>query len=325
MCRCCMRKTHHHNPFHHIERWNGSFFLSAELWEVGSYVLVQHHTGEPLCESLRLQLEFLETAEGDKDAAEQQTLATHNTSEASAPTARPSQDHRPRFTDREGDWDMGQYDLPLADDMSDDNFMAYLDKMKENSDEQNSADLGEEEDELDNEELENTIPNSYLQGHAGGGPDHIFGTYLRVVHINGIHNIAMISCECRGCDLLPLDLLAARLLPSSFKRIRTLFTAQLLDRFRLCNLELKASAYQFYQLLRRLTRPMAPADVPDLYREFRRMSRLWRWMKKLKWAGYGSRGRNVSDVQAGELTIFCPACPQRGINIADDWENDPAR
>src|ERR1700735_3253399 len=28
-----------------------------------------------------------------------------------------------------------------------------------------------------------------------------------------------------------------------------------------------------------------PAAVVDLYNEFRRMSRLWRWMKKLKWAG----------------------------------------
>ena len=42
--------------------------------------------------------------------------------------------------------------------------------------------------------------------------------------------------------------------------------------FWLSNLELKASAYQFYQLLRRQTLPMAPGDVDDLYREFRRMS-----------------------------------------------------
>ena len=317
-----MRKTHHHNPFHHIEQWNGSFFRSAEPWEVGTYVLVQHHTGEPLCDSLKLQMEFLETAEGVNDAAEQQNLASFDTS---APSARHTPDNRPRYTDTDGDWDMRLEDLPLSDDMSNDKFMEYLDKIKGNSDDHNLADFAEEEDELENEEPENTIPHNYLQGHAGGFSYPALGTSLRVVHINGIHHIAMVSCECRGCGLLPLDLLAARLLPSSFKRVRTLFTTQLLDRFRLCNLELKASAYQFYQLLRRLSRPMAPADVPDLYREFRRMSRLWRWMKRLKWAGYGNRGRKVSDVQAGELTIFCAACPQRGINIADDWENDPAR
>ncbi|KAF8799827.1 hypothetical protein BYT27DRAFT_7016783, partial [Phlegmacium glaucopus] len=150
-------------------------------------------------------------------------------------------------------------------------------------------------------------------------------SYLRVVHSNGLHHIAMISCECRGHDVLPLDLFAAQLLPASFKRIKTLFTAQVLDMYRLCNLELKASAYQFYQLLRRLTRPMAPAEVINLYREFRRMSRVWRWMKKLKWARYAGTNKKVNEVKAGELAIYCPACPQPGINIPEDWKDDPAR
>ncbi|KAF8816865.1 hypothetical protein BYT27DRAFT_7076211, partial [Phlegmacium glaucopus] len=150
-------------------------------------------------------------------------------------------------------------------------------------------------------------------------------SYLRVVHTNGIHHIATVSCQCRGVDMFPCDLLAARLLPASFQRIRTLFTTQVLDLFRLCNLELKASAYQFYQLLRRLTLPMAPAEVVDLYREFRRMSRLWRWTKRLKWARRGTEDRKVSDVKDGELVSFCPACPQPGINLPDDWKDDPAR
>ena len=151
------------------------------------------------------------------------------------------------------------------------------------------------------------------------------GSYHRVVHSNGLHHIGMVSCQCHGEDVLPLDLFAAQLLPASFKRIRTLFTAQVLDTFRLCNLELKASAYQFYQLLRRLTRPMAPAEVLNLYREFRRMSRLWRWMKKLKWAGYAGGTTPVSEVKDGELSVFCPACPQPGINIPENWKDDPAR
>ena len=104
--------------------------------------------------------------------------------------------------------------------------------------------------------------------------------------------------------------MSARLLPTSFKRIKTLFTAQLLDFFHLSNLELKASAYHFYQLLRRLTLPAAPAEVADLYREFRRMSRIW---------------QKVADVKKGELANFCPACPQPGINIPDNWRDDSAR
>ena len=149
------------------------------------------------------------------------------------------------------------------------------------------------------------------------------GSYVRVVHTNGIHNIAMIICECRGHDTLASDLLAARLLPTSFKRIRTLFTVQLLDLFRLCNLELKASVYQFHHLLQRLTCPMAPSEVVNLYREFRRMSRVWRWMKRLKWAGH--RKDDQAGRTTGQLAIFCPACPQPGINISEDWMSDSAR
>ena len=70
---------------------------------------------------------------------------------------------------------------------------------------------------------------------------------------------------------------------------------------------------------------MAPAEVANIYHELRRMSRLWCWMKCLKWAGYGSTTKNVSDVSAGQLTIFCPACPQPGINIPDNWIDDPSR
>jgi hypothetical protein len=55
------------------------------------------------------------------------------------------------------------------------------------------------------------------------------------------------------------------------------------------------------------------------------MSQIWRWMKRLKWAGYGFPEQKVTEVKKGELAIFCPACLQPGINIPDDWRDDPAR
>ncbi|KAF9552131.1 hypothetical protein CPC08DRAFT_647294, partial [Agrocybe pediades] len=158
--------------------------------------------------------------------------------------------------------------------------------------------------------------------------DMFYNQYVRIVHTNGLHNLAMVHCMCQGPTQLPLDLFANRLIPSSFEKIRTIFTAQVLDHFRLCNLELKASAYQFHSLLRRMTAPMAPAKVLNLYNVFRRMTRLWRWMKKLKWAGYGCNGRPVKDLAAGELANFCVACPiTQGMdkNVADNWKDDPNR
>lgn len=97
--------------------------------------------------------------------------------------------------------------------------------------------------------------------------DALNNSYVRILHTNGIHHLGMITCSCQGSEIIPLDLVACRLLPASFNRIRTIFTAQLMDYFRLCNLELKASAYQFYQLIRRLTFQMGQTEIANLYHQ----------------------------------------------------------
>lgn len=335
MCRRCIRISHQHNPFHRIERWNGIFFRPAELWEVGTYLLVRHHVGTPICETLKRQISFLESIEIRRDAAEQKSL--HITGISWAPDAAPISHNEPMSD---------QYNAPSApgdseNDLSEQKFEKYLqDLLEDNPDIEDPVEVLEvEDDEEENKEKDPPTINRYL-GHGyytgpdighenNNGPDGSstipIGTYIRVVHSNGIHNLAMVNCECQGHDCVAGDLLASRLLPASFDRMRTLFTVQLLDSFRLSNLELKASAYHFYNLLRRITAPMNPASVDDLYREFRRMTRLWRWMKRLKWAGYPCNNRPVKDVEAGELAVFCPACPQPGINIPSNWKDDTAR
>lgn len=302
LCRSCMRRYHRENPFHRIQQWNGSFFRSAELWEVGTYLLIRHNTGVQICDTLRHWCGLLESAEKSKDSIEQENLNRYNP--APAP-------------------------VPDVDDMDMDMDMDFEDEgdVEEDVDE-DDEDISDEDDE-DYETDNNTYLNVPGTGTTAGIDPALaaatHGAYVRVVHTNGLHHIAMVSCQCHGKDVLPLDLFASQLLPASLNRIKTLFTAQVLDSFRLCNLELKASAYQYYHLLRRLTRPMEPAAVLNLYREFRRMTRIWRWMKKLKWAGYAGSPKPVHDVKAGDLAIFCPACPQPGINIPDNWKDDTAR
>ncbi|KAF8814391.1 hypothetical protein BYT27DRAFT_7027880, partial [Phlegmacium glaucopus] len=152
--------------------------------------------------------------------------------------------------------------------------------------------------------------------------DALNNLYMHVVHVNSVHHIALVFCTCQGHESTHCDLMAERLLLTSFTCYRTVFTHAVLDDFRLSNLECKASAYQYFQKLRRYTSPMAPETVPNLYHELRRMSRVWRWMKKLKWAGFGD-GDKIIDPSPGELANFCPACPQPGINLAPDWNVDP--
>ena len=94
--------------------------------------------------------------------------------------------------------------------------------------------------------------------------------------------------------------------------VQTIFMLDVLNYFCLSNLELKATAYQFYHLLQRITNPLELASVVNLYREFRRMTQIWRWMKRMKWAGYGMKKAPVSEVTPSQLSVFCLACPQPG-------------
>ncbi|KAF9470552.1 hypothetical protein BDN70DRAFT_821224 [Pholiota conissans] len=155
--------------------------------------------------------------------------------------------------------------------------------------------------------------------------DDLNHSYVRIVHENGLHYLAMVGCHCRGPDRLYLDLMASRLVTTSFHTIRTLFTGDVLDHYRLCNLELKALAYQFYQLLVRISAPFVSVKGLALYNEFRRMTRLWRWTSKLIRAGFGHEERDPMNPNPGELANYCPACPQQGKNLAEDWRTDPNR
>ena len=341
MCRRCIRTSHESNPFHRIERWNGSFFRQANLWEVGTYLLVRHHVGNPICDTLSRQINFLESIETNRDRAEQDLIQSAKNASAprlSAPTsatAGPPNTDVPYLSESTPSANIAQHSTPAPtydeNEQSDQDFLKYLQDLQEQGSDIHPPDTLELDDDEEEEEKESTI-NHYLPNETPSDDNgtHFtasvpIGTYLRVVHSNGIHNIAMINCECQGHDLVAGDILASRLLPASFDRIRTLFTVQLLDLYRLSNLELKASAYQFYHMLRRITAPMDPAGVVDLYREFRRMSRIWRWIKRLKWAGYPGNNKQVKDIAAGELAVFCAACPQPGINIPENWKEDKAR
>src|SRR5271168_2665036 len=186
------------------------YFCRAELSEVGVYLFIRHYTGVAVCHTLARWSNLLDSAAGTKDREEQ--IELRRSLNAVAPYHMPDPDPVP-YTE---DFDM---DNPIDDF---DDF------------ENEGEDLGDGDEKLE----ENAFANADPALAAA-----TVGTLHRVVHTNGLHNIAMVSCECHGTDNLPLDLFAAQLSPASLKRIKTLFSAQVLDHFRLCNLELKASAY----------------------------------------------------------------------------------
>ncbi|KAI6141233.1 hypothetical protein BKA82DRAFT_4362346 [Pisolithus tinctorius] len=98
------------------------------------------------------------------------------------------------------------------------------------------------------------------------------------------------------------------------KAPRTAFTFQVLDDFIRDNVECGTSAMNYYSKLQRVTSSMFPHLVLNRYRELLRVPRMWRLLKLLKWQGFHQQS---PDPQASELVLFCPACPQPGINVPD--------
>jgi hypothetical protein len=51
-----------------------------------------------------------------------------------------------------------------------------------------------------------------------------------------------------------------------------------------------------------------------------RVSRIWRDISARIQAGYGHIPEE--SVTPGGLAVFCPTCPQPGVNLPDDWRED---
>ncbi|KAG1868423.1 hypothetical protein F4604DRAFT_1927293 [Suillus subluteus] len=146
-------------------------------------------------------------------------------------------------------------------------------------------------------------------------------TAITVVHTSGVHTMSIRFCRCPDAETLDKQLFKMGLFLASFTRPKTAFTFALLDNFILDNLECRTSAMNYYSKLKRITSSMFPHLVPDQYWELMRVARQWRQLKLLKWNGFCHERRDLKD---GELALFCPACPQPGINVAVPTKDDPS-
>lgn len=52
-------------------------------------------------------------------------------------------------------------------------------------------------------------------------------------------------------------------------------------------------------------------------------SRQWNDIQSRKWAGFGHDRDRVPG--EGDLALFCAACPQPGINLPNNWKDDPVK
>ncbi|KAG1867096.1 hypothetical protein C8R48DRAFT_747493 [Suillus tomentosus] len=131
-----------------------------------------------------------------------------------------------------------------------------------------------------------------------------------IVDKSGVHHLEVRCCECPNAMSPDIQMFRHGFFPASFNRPKTVFTFRVLNDFLLDSLECGTSAMNYYSKLRRMT-----SVTTDRYRELMRVARQWRQLKTMKWHGFGHRSDNPS---TGELALFCPACPQPGINVLLD-------
>ncbi|PPR08061.1 hypothetical protein CVT24_010959 [Panaeolus cyanescens] len=325
ICRSCMRQQHLKNPFHRIERWTGSHFEPDWLSNVGVYLLLEHRSDNSRparCSELDKIALTMEGYDAEADKREQELLLTRQ-----MPKIYPPSSFAAHMTAS-----MAAETIPTLEEEIEATKVldaiiqdALLGKDLEEA-EQEVLEVDEEEELAPSDSDLNffanysSLPNLY--GDTSTLKSHPKSDAIRIVHTNGIHMLHLMTCTCSSDKKsVVLDLVASRLMPASFTKIQTVFSIPLLEQARICNLELKSSAYQFYAMICRITEPIAPHLVPNLYHEFRRMMRIWRWMKKLRWAGFGHRG-DAQKATDGEIANFCSTCPQPGINLPPDWESD---
>ncbi|KAF8262069.1 hypothetical protein EI94DRAFT_1705049 [Lactarius quietus] len=92
-----------------------------------------------------------------------------------------------------------------------------------------------------------------------------------------------------------------------------------LEDFLTDNLECKMTAQQYYSKLQMMTNKMFPNNVPNRYKQLLRASRQWWDLKNRMESGVGHM-KEEETMSDGSMAIFCPACPQPGINLPDDWK-----
>ena len=143
-----------------------------------------------------------------------------------------------------------------------------------------------------------------------------------VVNTSGIHQLRVRPCRCALHNSTPIfdQFLLSGLYPASTQKTRTAFTFRVLDDYHLDNLESKTTAGKYYEKLRRLTSNLFPDKVPNRYRELMTAARQWRDLKLRQRAGLLYEPER--EIPPGGLVIFCPTCPQPGINLPHDWKED---
>ncbi|KAG1868451.1 hypothetical protein F4604DRAFT_1881562 [Suillus subluteus] len=152
-------------------------------------------------------------------------------------------------------------------------------------------------------------------GHFAGDscllPEQAFNDDFTLINTNSIHTIGLDFCGCKTAQTQTKQLLRATWFPATTVDPHTAATFRILKQYHLLLFESKASGYEFYHSIARLTDNTGLRVQKDRYEPFLRMVR----------QGHDPAG--VVNTQSGECTVLCPACPQPLKNLPDNWKDVP--
>ncbi|KAI0309363.1 hypothetical protein OF83DRAFT_1179718 [Amylostereum chailletii] len=127
-------------------------------------------------------------------------------------------------------------------------------------------------------------------------------------------------CQCDGAASADLQLLALGLYPASVKTPKTAFTFSVLDDASDETLNSNVTIGGFYNRLKVKTSRVSPSTVLACHVELGHVNRQYQHITLLKRFGAWNTTKSL---QPGQLSLFCVACPQPGVNLKPDWKSDP--
>ncbi|KAG1833671.1 hypothetical protein DFJ58DRAFT_869463 [Suillus subalutaceus] len=130
-----------------------------------------------------------------------------------------------------------------------------------------------------------------------------------ILDINGIHKLALDFCACESALSHINQILQARWYPATSIDPKSAATFHLLEHFHMLTFESKASAFEYWQTLARLTDNTGIKPCKDCYDSLLRMIKQWR---------HDPAGINATE--QGSCAVVCPACPHPGKNLPEDWK-----
>ncbi|KAJ7751515.1 hypothetical protein DFH07DRAFT_774758 [Mycena maculata] len=158
---------------------------------------------------------------------------------------------------------------------------------------------------------------------ACSNPLRAAGDDFVIIDVLGIHRVGLDYCGCGHGGHPSVQLFRAGLWAATTTNPKTAVTFAVLRKYHLLSFESKCAALEFYQSLARETNNLKHKKDKDRYHEFLRMTRQWRHIRMLKRAGGGHDPGGIANTKPGECALLCPACPQPGKNLPQNWAEAP--